>query len=61
MGSPERSKTGFPWESAGNTEERNEAGESPDALCARPITSTRSAGGSSRVANGAVLSRSIAR
>ena len=45
MGSLERSKTGFPWESAGNTEERNEAGERPGALCARPITSTRSAGG----------------
>ena len=38
-------KVGFPRKTADNTGERNEAGESPDALCARPVTSTRSAGG----------------
>ena len=54
-------RVGFPRETADNTEERNGAGESPDALCARPVTSTRSAGGFFRASNGAVLSWPIVR
>ena len=54
-------RVGFPRQTTDNTGERNEAGESPDALCARPVTSTRSAGGFSGASNSAVFSWPIAR
>ena len=54
-------KPDFPGKPWTIQRDKTEAGESPDALCARPVTSTRSAGGFPGVANGAVLSWPIAR